>query len=303
MTAPDSVIALAEERAQAKAAKDFARADQLRNQIAESGWVVTDTASGFELTPRPPFDLIDNVDALKQQQTPTDVSVGVIVDGWWSDIEVCLDAIVTHTDAFIYALDVSGDVEVSTALAEYAKAHSNRIADLHVANDPGWGRSARRLAELSTADFHVLLDPSSVLTGDALSQMRDAFTGSEVVGVGWKGALVDLDDNWRSVTDKGPGEVDVLLGYLMMVRRSALLATEYPHPKARFYRNADLELSLGLRAQGGRLLALDLPVEQRRHHGYHDSEPEMRAKESKRTYDRLLQSFRGREEILAPRRP
>jgi hypothetical protein len=303
MIAPDSVVALAEERAEAKAKKDFALADELRNQIAESGWIVTDTAAGFELNPKPPFDLVETVELLKEHQTPTDTSVGIIVDGWWSDVETCLEALLTHTDAFLYALDVSGDTEVGSALAAYAKAHADRIVAMHVNQDPGWGRAARRLAEISTADLHVLIDPASVLTGAAFATMRDAFTDASVVGVGWKGALVDLDDNWRGVSDKGPGEVDVLLGYLMMVRRSDLLATEYPHPKARFYRNADLELSLGLRARGGRLLAMDLPVEQGRHHGYHDSEPQMRERESKRTYDRILQTFRGRDEILAPRRP
>ena len=45
----------------------------------------------------------------------------------------------------------------------------------------------------------------------------------------------------------------------------------------------------------------ELPVSQGRHHGYHDSDPEYRDAESKRTYDRLLKRFRGREGLLAPR--
>jgi len=88
----------------------------------------------------------------------------------------------------------------------------------------------------------------------------------------------------------------------MMVRRDAVLATDTPHAKAKFYRNADLELSLALREQGGQLVAVDLPVHQGRHHGYHDSDPEFREHESKRNYDRILARFRGHDEILSPRR-
>ncbi|MDX6206229.1 MAG: hypothetical protein QOF39_2286, partial [Frankiales bacterium] len=113
----------------------------------------------------------------------------------------------------------------------------------------------------------------------------------------------DLADEWRSFVDAGPGEVDAILGYLFAFRRSAGLAVGGPHAKARFYRNADLEFSLMLREAGGRLVvpAAALPVRQDRHRGYHDSDPAMRDAESAKTYQRLLQRFRGRKEILAPR--
>ena len=44
-------------------------------------------------------------------------------------------------------------------------------------------------------------------------------------------------------------------------------------------------------------LPADLPVRQDRHRGYHDTEPAYRDKESKKTYDRFLQRFRGREDL------
>jgi GT2 family glycosyltransferase len=297
-------VALADARAAAKSRRDFAEADRLRDEIATTGWRVVDTPAGYELVAKPPFDLTSSLDALTLTLPPitAEVSVGLIIEGWWEDARSCIDSLVEHSDAVVIALDVSRDAEVGVALAEYARASAGRVHDLHLDANDGWGRQARRLLELSPAPFHVLMDPSTILDGDALAQMRAAFHDDSVVAVGWKGALVDLDDNWRSVIDRGPGEVDVLLGYLMMVRRDALLAVDLPHPKARYYRNADLELSLGLRAAGGRLLALDLPVHQERHHGYHDAEPEFRERESKRTYDRILAAYRGRDEILTPRR-
>lgn len=47
--APAEVVALAEARVAAKKAKDFARADALRNEIRQHGWVVEDTAKGPKL--------------------------------------------------------------------------------------------------------------------------------------------------------------------------------------------------------------------------------------------------------------
>jgi cysteinyl-tRNA synthetase len=49
--APDEVVALAAARQEARTARDFARADELRERIEASGWSVRDTASGFELAP------------------------------------------------------------------------------------------------------------------------------------------------------------------------------------------------------------------------------------------------------------
>jgi hypothetical protein len=47
--------------------------------------------------------------------------------------------------------------------------------------------------------------------------------------------------------------------------------------------------------------ATDLPVHQERHRGFHDSDPEQRERESRRTYDRILKRFRGHDDLLAPR--
>jgi cysteinyl-tRNA synthetase len=49
--APAGVVELAEQRERARAARDFAAADELRGRIAALGWEVRDGAQGFELLP------------------------------------------------------------------------------------------------------------------------------------------------------------------------------------------------------------------------------------------------------------
>jgi cysteinyl-tRNA synthetase len=50
--APPDVAALAEARGAARAARDFAEADRLRDAIADAGWDVRDVGEGYELVPR-----------------------------------------------------------------------------------------------------------------------------------------------------------------------------------------------------------------------------------------------------------
>jgi cysteinyl-tRNA synthetase len=53
-SAPPEIVALAQERETARAQRDFARADTLREQIAAAGWIVRDGPAGFELIPVEP---------------------------------------------------------------------------------------------------------------------------------------------------------------------------------------------------------------------------------------------------------
>ena len=52
--APEAVVSWANEREEARAAHDYARADELRTQIEAAGWSIRDGAGGFELLPFEP---------------------------------------------------------------------------------------------------------------------------------------------------------------------------------------------------------------------------------------------------------
>ena len=104
-----------------------------------------------------------------------------------------------------------------------------------------------------------------------------------------------------------PGEAFGPSGYLrfsyfMAFNRAAMIEVGGFNPRALYYRNADIEYSLKIRQAGGRLLQMELPLIQDRHHGYHDADPEYREVQSKKNYDRILDKYRGKSAILSPRR-
>jgi hypothetical protein len=288
---PPEVAALAERRAAARADRDFAASDALRDEIAALGWLVRDGADGWTLQPKPPYDVFGSATDLPDRSASPDtrpVTVALLADGWPDDVRRCVDALLTHTTAHVLVLDAG------------IGFHDERVEMLHLATDPGWAAARTALLRADTATVHVVLDPSIELTGDAVTPVLQAFDDPAVVVAGGWG--VDVDDDWLSFHDAQPGDVDAMLGYLLAVRRSAALATP-PHPKARFYRNADMEWSFALReATGGRCVMTEaLPATKHRHRGYHDSDPAYRDRESKRTYDRFLQRFRGRDDLKTKR--
>jgi hypothetical protein len=146
------------------------------------------------------------------------------------------------------------------------------------------------------------MDPSTTFTGDAIAPVLQELNKKEFVAVGWRGGLVNIEDQWRSVDDKGTGEVDVLFSYFFALDKDAALAAGGFNVRAIYYRNADMEFSLRLKHAAGRLLQMDLPLVQGRHHGYYDTEESFRDAQSKKNYDRILERFRGKEAILSPRR-
>jgi hypothetical protein len=304
MTAlPPEVTALLERRAAARATKDFAESDRLRDELVAAGWLVRDTADGQAVEPAPPYPLLRSVRELPDRSVEPPVrrcTVGLLVEGWPEDVRTCVEALVAHTppDVVVVLLE-NGRTAAGDVVHALVQEHPGRVEEVHVEQAAGWGEARTALLRADVAEVHVVMDPSSVLEGDALTPLLDALTG-DVVGAGWRG--VGVDDGWTSFSDAGPGEVEALLGYLLAVRRDAALATP-PPAKARFYRNADMEWSYLLREAGGRLVvpAAELPVRQDRHRGYHDSDPVHRDRESKRTYDRFLQRFRGREDLRLPR--
>lgn len=296
MSAPESVHELARARQAARAEKNFALSDQLRDEIAAQGFEVVDVVGGYELRPKKRFPSYESTrDVRPINSGKHEITVAMIVDGFQEDAVTTIKSIKEHSQCAIAVL-VIGDPGI---LVDQLDARTSLV---HLTESLGWGECANALLRNITSEFVVIMDPSTRFTGDAITPVLAELKKREYVAVGWRGGLVNLDDDWRSVDDKGAGEVDVLFSYFFAVHREDALGAKGFSNRAIYYRNADMEFSLTLRQGQGRLLQMDLPLEQDRHHGYYDTEEEFRELQSKKNYDRILERFRGKTAILSPRR-
>ena len=295
MSIPDSVTALAQARMDARAAKDFALADKYRDELLQAGFEVVDVAGGYELKPKKPYITLAYPRDIRTIDLEKDVTVGLIVDGFTEDALETVKAIKANSDCGVAIISIG---DAGTLFEQMDK----RTYLISVNPGAAWGDCASVFLEKVQSKYVIIMDPSTRFTGDAITPVVQELEKGDYVAVGWRGGLVNTDDEWRSVDDKGSGEVDVLFSYFMAFNRLAMIEVGGFNPRAVYYRNADIEYSLKIRQAGGKLLQMELPLVQERHHGYHDVDPEYRDVQSKKNYDRILEKYRGKSAILSPRR-
>lgn len=295
MKAPDEIWKLGEARKRARAARDFAEADRIRDQLLNLGWEIIDIAGQFELRKKLRYLEVENISDLKSAFEESDLVVAIIVEEFTEDAVASINSIRKFTESPIFVL-------CRNEVGALEEVISPTVCVVRVLNDCGWGQAANAILRVVNSKYLAFMDPSTQFEGDVIGPIRELLSTGEFAAVGWRGGLISVADEWRSVDDKGAGEVDVLFSYFLAVNRESALEVGGFNVRAFYYRNADIEFSLRLRQAGGRLLQVDLPLSQGRHHGYHDVDPEYREVQSKKNYDRILERFRGKNAILSPRR-
>ena len=120
---PVDVVALAEARVAARAAKDWGQSDSLRDEIAALGYVVADGPDGYRLTPKPPFDVVATIRDLPRGIGADAACVlTVLIDGWPQDVMTCLQALRTHLrlawwcSVWIWAMSMAPDAHFTNSL-------------------------------------------------------------------------------------------------------------------------------------------------------------------------------------------
>jgi len=290
--------ALVLERQQAREARDWARADALRDRLRQAGWLVRDTPSGPELSEAPPFDTVDPATLAPRWEAPDrhDASVVVHVTGWPADVVRAISALARHCGRLDYEVVLvdDGAGEATGRVLEELAAPDDRVGTLHLDPAAGFGAAMNLGMSQAVGRALVWLDPHVEATGDLLTPLLDALgePGTGLSG-GWGVTTRSL---LEFQADDGP-EVDAVEGYLLAVPR-ALAAQVEVDPRDRYYRNADLDYSFAVRALGYRAVRVAVPATRHRHRGFHDTDPAFRDRASRKNYDRFLRRWRSRTDLL-----
>jgi cysteinyl-tRNA synthetase len=293
--APVDVVRLAEERAAARSAKDFAAADALRDRITERGWSVIDEPGGFRLEP----DVVapaevrrerpQEVVSLLDGEPDVDVSVHWVNEGWPEDIERAIAGFRAN----------EGDRSVQYVVADVTEREPSAwpvgIDVVWLEDGTGWGAARNAGLKRTRGRTVVVADGSVEPTGDVFGPLETALRDPDVGVVGPFGIVTrDL----RRFDEADGGDVDAIEGYLMALRRETLLAAGLFDEKFRWYRTADIEYSFRVKDLDRRARVVDVPVTKHTHRMWFETPPKQRASWSKRNFYRFLDRFRDRWDLL-----
>ncbi|MCI0632761.1 MAG: glycosyltransferase [Actinobacteria bacterium] len=290
---PDQVRALAAERAERRAAKDFAAADALRDRIAELGYRVVDGPHGMTFepieTPSPERRRPSEIESLLDEPPSLDVSVHWVVEGWPEDIVRALSAFREHEAGRTVQYVVADLTETDPA------RYGEGVEVIELEPDSGWGAARNAGLKRSRGRVVLAVDGSIEPTGDVFGPLVRALEDPTIGACGPFG--ISTSDLHEFHDSPGP-DVDAIEGYLMAFRRDVLRDVGLFDERFRWYRTADIECSFRIKDAGLRAVVVEAPVTRHEHRVYHSTPPDERDRLSKRNYYRFLERFRGRFDLL-----
>ena len=319
---PADVLARARERAAARSARDWARADALRAEIEAAGWRIRDRGPGFDLWLGAPPTVQDGgsvrygnsamVPSALEAPPDARFSVHLLADDWPADLSRALAGLRVHAPDATQVVIVANDP--SPAQAERLEPGAPDLAPIAgrtpelLLTSARLGHAAARNVGLRRAagEIVVIADTSVEPVGDALSPLA-AVLADPVVAVAGGFGIVSAD--LRHFEDAPGPDVDAIEGYWLAFRRDDLAALGPLDEKFAFYRNLDIWWSLVLRAgpdpeappRAAR--RVKLPLLRHEHRDWTALPEAERDRLSKRNFYRVLDRFRDRaDELLVTRR-
>jgi hypothetical protein len=300
---PAEVRRLAEQRANARSAKDFAAADALRDQIAEGGWVVTDAPAGFSLEPAGDDDAAvgaldpSQVGSMLDQEPAFDVAIHWVCEGWLDDIDRAIDAFAANAGSRrlqLVVADVTGE-----AVDRWREREDVEVVWLR--DDTGWAAARNAGLSRSLAPVVIAVDGSIEPTGDVFSPIETALKDPTAGVVGPFGIVTDDLREFDEAPNDGP--CDAVEGYLMAFRREVLTEVGGFDEKFRWYRTADIDWSFKVKDAGLGCSVVSLPVEKHEHRAWAAASEQQRTSWSKRNFYRFLDRYRDRWDLVLSGEP
>ncbi len=304
--APAAIRELLDQRTAARDARDWSRADELRDEIAAAGWEVQDGPGGSTVRPRLPAEPVatgyanpDDLASRLDEPATVAASVQVVAEDHPDDLRRLLAGLAAHPPSASWELIVVANAPTFELEPIMAIPLAVEPTLLRTSERLGWGDSRTLGLRRSLGEVTVMLDTSIEPTGDFLVPLLAAF---EDATVGIAGGWGVTSGDGRQFIDAPPGAVDAVEGYCLAVRREALRAVGGFDRRFRFYRNADLDFSFAIRDAGWRAVRTGpLPVTKHEHRGWTSLPEAERDRLSRRNFYRFLDHWGDRRDLLLER--
>jgi cysteinyl-tRNA synthetase len=285
------------ERQQAREAKDFARADAIRDEIAALGYDIKDSAQGATVTPRAKFQTVspNSINNVLDKPAALAFSIHLLYEGFREDLERFLAGMEKHNSGEYEVVIVDNASDDADWLESLASDHRPVV---HLDAEAGYAIARNAGLKTSRGRIIVLADLSIEPTGDIRTPLQTAFEDPEI---GVAGPYGIVSNDMREFTESEGPEVDAIEGYFLATRRE-LLAKGLIHEKFRWYRHADIDLSFQLRALGTKAVVVDVPVAKHTHRAWAAFDDEERAKRSKKNWNIFFDRWKHQHTMLLSHR-
>lgn len=312
---PAELASLVNERSQARAQKNYRRADELRQTIREAGFIINDTLQGPLVLPRAlnlDFkqlsrwqDAPDNV----KQPDQYEFSVNLLAQNSRGDLECCLESLSRFAGGRSLEIVIIDNGSTDDTLPYLQQLLKDGLKDagtgaalglqvLFADHNLGFAAGRNATFRASRGRFIIMLDTSIELKAEIWSDLAQALSKPEVGLVGPYG-LVTTDLKEYLETD-GP-TADAIEGYLLAFRRD-LLPQVYPiDEKFRFYRLMDVYMSFFFKVGGFEVLVLPqvaYHLEKHPHREWFGLSEEERQAKSKKNFDILKARWHHAQSLL-----
>lgn len=322
-TAPDDVVHLADARAAARRARDWATADGLRARIEAAGWKVIDVGTLYDLERAAPADVRDG-ETIRYGASATvpsrlgegpagTASVILLATDWPEDVERTVRALAATSPAGTQVIVVANGESEAQAVS---------LAALEAAGPPGDGmtlevlRTSVRLGfatalnagiRQASAPVVLVMDTSVEPQGDLVTPLVAAL---EDPGVAVAGPFGVVSEDLRRFAEPAEGvvAVDAIEGYAMAFRREDYAARGPLDEHFAFFRHLDIWWSLVLRDQGEdepddaaprrAVRVTGIAIQRHPHRGWASLADRERDRLSKKNYYRVLKRFASRRDLL-----
>jgi hypothetical protein len=314
---PQDVLDLAHARREARAARDWQRADALRAEVESAGWIIVDRGIDFDLAPAHPPDVeaggvvrygaSGSVPSRLDEPATAAATVVTIATDWPGDVDRAVRGLVSGTPATTQIVVVADGAspDQDEALDALEASGGGGLEVLRTSARLGQGAAINAGVRRSIGSVIVVLDPDVEPTGDLVGPLARAMA-DPTVGVAGPWGLRSTD--LRHFEDAPGPDADAIAGYCLAFRRADFIERGPLDEKFRFYRNLDIWWSLILRDEGeGRpprraVVVGDVPAIRHELRAWTSLPAEERDRLSKRNFYRILDRFGHRLDLASPAR-
>ena len=302
---PPEILALSHERDILRRRGQYERADILKRQIEEAGYVVKDNPHGAHLVILPGVEVDGRVyrttrqlPSLLDEADTCTFSVNILAHNNFEQTQRCVESVLRFagaSDIEIILVDNASRDGIDL-WAEELKQREARFCFLHTTRTTGTAEARNIGLKQSRGRYILLLDSCVELTGDVFTPLAQTLANGKVGVTGLRGLRTD---DMRHFEESQQREVDVVDGLCMAFARSLLKKAGLFDERYRYPRYMDVDFNFAVRDTGAEnVLTPHLPLlchPEPQDSALPDSEL---TRLTKRNFYRFLEKWGNRDDLL-----